>query len=66
MIHISAVSFDLISHINIMSGSCLRTAFSQISYVYHLAAFICDCCIQASWYSTGSSNVIIFLSPLFK
>ena len=63
---ISTVSLSLISHTIIISGSCLRAVLNQYANVYHISGFTWDWLTPSTWFSTGSSSVIIFTQILFR
>lgn len=57
-----AVSGSLISPIITISGSCLRIERNALAKVRFFLMLICTWLIMGSWYSTGSSTVMIFFS----
>ncbi len=62
---ISAVSRSLISPIMMMSGSCLTICRSVLAKFRPIWGLTCIWFTPLSWYSTGSSTVMIFLSGEF-
>ena len=66
LIAISAVSESLISPTITISGLCLNIDLRPFEKVRPMSGFTCIWVIPPSWYSTGSSMVIMFFSMVFN